>query len=125
MTSNTQRAAYVRGRVRDYILYVLIGFAFLGMVFVIEGEWGHDAFIRWGGLIGFTSGLFGYFVSESRQYFRELSFWTLTALLLCVHLAVFAVVLTHVDEWKLTWFIGMVLEFPVMIFFRNRLRDSV
>jgi apolipoprotein N-acyltransferase len=122
MTSHAQRAAHIRSRVRDYVLYVLIAFAFLGMVFVVEGTWGHDAFIRWGGLAGFTSGLFGYFINESRQYFRERRFWTLTAILMAVHVTAFAIVLTHVEEWKLMWFMVMVLEHPVFAYLRSRLQ---
>jgi len=105
--------------VRDYILYVLIAFGFLGIVFLIEGTWGHDAFIRWGGLAGFTAGLFGYFVKESREYFRVRRFWTLTAVLLIVHLMAFAIVLTHLAEWKLMWFMVMALEYPVFIYLRS------
>jgi len=45
MTSAAQRMRDIRGRVRDYILYLLIAFAFLGAVFVVEGRWGHDAFV--------------------------------------------------------------------------------
>jgi apolipoprotein N-acyltransferase len=111
----------LRSRVRDYVLYVAIAFTFLGAVFVVEGKWGHEAFIRWGGLTGFTAALFGYFAQESRQYFRERRFWMLTAALLAVHLAAFAIVLTHVEEWKLMWFMVMVFEYPVLLYARSRL----
>lgn len=122
MNSAAQPASHrLRGRVRDYVLYIAIAFAFLGAVFVVEGKWGHEAFIRWGGLTGFTAGLFGFFVKESREYFRERRFWMLTAVLLAVHLTAFAIVLTHVEEWKLMWFMVMIVEYPVFVFFRNRL----
>ncbi|HEV2134550.1 MAG TPA: hypothetical protein VGR47_09805 [Terracidiphilus sp.] len=119
MTSQAPRAARIRSRVRDYVVYILIAFAFLGMVFLIEGRWGHDAFIRWGGLAGFTAVLFGYFITDSRQYFRERRFWILTAVLLSVHLTVFAFVLTHVEEWKLMWFMVMLFEYPVFVYLRT------
>ena len=122
MTSHAQRAAHFRSRVRDYVLYVLIAFAFLGTVFVVEGRWGHDAFIRWGGLAGSTSVLFGYFISESRDFFRERRFWILTALLLAGHLTAFFLVLTHVEEWKLMWFMVMVFEYPAFAYCRSRLQ---
>jgi len=109
--------------VRDYVLYVLIAFAFLGIVFVVEGNWGHDAFIRWGGLAGSTSVLFGYFISESRVYFRERRFWILATVLLVLHMAGFIVMLTHIEEWELMWFVGMALEYPVFVYFRCRLLD--
>jgi len=111
----------IRDRIRDYVLYVAIAFAFLAAVFAVEGKWGHEAYIRWGGLIGFTSVLFGGFISESGQFFRRWQFWAVTALLLAVHLTAFAIVLTHVEEWKLMWFMVMVFEFPVLTFFRDNL----
>jgi hypothetical protein len=121
MTSAAQRTNRIRSRVRDYVLYVLIAFAFLGITFVIEDKWGHDAFIRWGGLAGFTLGLFGYFASDSRQYLRLRQFWALTAILLAVHLAGFVILLTRLDEWQLMWFTVMVFEYPVFIILRSRL----
>jgi hypothetical protein len=108
-------------RLRDYLLYIVITFAFLGMVFLIEGTWGHDAFIRWGGLAGFTAGLFGYFISNSRQYVRERRFWALITGLLALHLTAFGVLLEHVEVWKLTWFMVMAFEYPIFIFLRSRL----
>jgi len=42
-----------------------------------------------------------------------------------VHLAGFIIVLTHVAEWKLIWFMVMFFEFPVLVFFRNRLQSSL
>lgn len=122
MSSAAQSANHrLRGRVRDYVLYVAIAFAFLGAVFVVEGKWGHEAFIRWGGLTGFTAALFAFFVKENREYFRERRFWMLTAALLVVHLTAFAIVLTHVEEWKLMWFMVMVFEYPVFLYARSRL----
>jgi hypothetical protein len=122
-SSNSRSAGHVRSRVIDYVLYIAITFAFLTMVFVVQGKWGHEAFIRWGGLAGFTLALFGYFVGDSRSLLRERRFWLLTALLSATHLAFFIVVLTHVDEWRLTWFTGMALEYPVFLFFRGLLPE--
>jgi len=121
MNSDTQRATHIRSRIRDYVLYVVITFAFIGTGIVVDSKWGNDAFIRWHGLTGFTAGLFGYFISNSGQFLREKKFWVLTAILLLVHLAGFIIVLSHVDEWRLTWFIGMAIEYPVLVFFRSRL----
>lgn len=106
----------------DYVLYIGIAFAFLGMVFFVEGRWGHDAFIRWGGLAGFSAGLFGFFISDSRAYLRERRFWISTALLFAAHLAAFVILLTHVSEWRLMWFVGMALEYPVFVLVRSRIQ---
>jgi hypothetical protein len=124
MASHAQRAAYIRSRARDYILYVLIALALVGLALVVEGRWGHDAFIRWGGLGGFTSVLFCYFISESRQCFRERWFWMMTAALLVAHLTAFAIILTHVEDWKLMWFMVMAFEYPVFAYLRDRLPCS-
>ena len=121
--SRTHRVRRVRSRVIDYALYISITLAFATMVLVIQGRWGHDAFIRWGGLAGFTAVLFGYFFSDSRVFLRERQFWLMTALLLATHLALFIVILTHVDGWRLIWFTGMALEYPVFLFFRGLLPE--
>ena len=87
--------------------------------FVIEDRRGHDAFIRWGGLAGFTLLLFGLFVAESEKFLRQWRFWGVIATLLMGHLAAFAIVLTHVDEWKLPWFMVILIEYPVFFFLRD------
>ena len=106
---------------RDFALYFAIFVAFVALVFVIEHKWGHEAFIRWGGLIGYTGALFGYFISASRQYFRNRSFWGVTCAMLALHLVGFSVTLTHVDKWKLIWFTGMIFELPVLIWVRDHM----
>lgn len=119
MSTSARRVRRVRDRVRDYLLYIAIAFAFIGMVFFVQTRWGHDAYIRWFGLIGFTAGLFGFFLEDSRELFRVRRFWEVTAVLLMVHLLVFAAILTHVEEWRLPWFTVMVFEYPALIFFRS------
>ena len=109
---------------RTYLLLILLGalisFVGLKVVFVVQDKWGHDAFIRWDGLAGFTLGLFGLFVCDSAKFLRKWRFWVLVTLLLAVHLSGFAVVLTHVEEWRLPWFMVMVIEAPLFYFLRNK-----
>ena len=123
--SITTRRATRNLRGRDYFLLILLGtiifLVFLKIAFAVQNKWGHDAFIRWDGLAGFTLGLFGLFVADSEKFLREWKFWALTAVLFLVHLAGFIIVLSHVDEWRLTWFMGMAIEYPVLVFFRSRL----
>jgi multisubunit Na+/H+ antiporter MnhB subunit len=111
-------------RARDYFLLILLG-ALLFLVglrisFAVQDKWGHDAFIRWEGLAWFTLGLFGFFVAESVKFLRKLRFWVVTAILLIGHLIAFAIVLTHVEEWKSSWFMVMVFEYPIFLFLRNK-----
>ena len=124
MTSAARTTTRIRDRVRNSLFFVLlcvlVAFAFLGMAFVVEDRWGHDAFIRWGGLAGFTLGLFALFVSDSEKFLRRRRFWMVTAILLAGHLAAFEVVLTHVEEWKLMWFMVMVVEYPLFLFLRDK-----
>ena len=121
MESIAKSASHRRSRVKDYAVYVLITFAFLGGVFILESKWGHETFIRWGGLAGFTAVLFGYFLSESRRFAREWQFWSLSLVLLAGHLTAFSIVLTHVEEWRLMWFLVMAVEYPIFVFLRSRL----
>jgi len=124
VSSTNQRTAHIRARVRDFVLYIAIGFAFVVVLIVVaRSSVSHDAFIRWGGLAFTSAILFGYFISNSGQFFSKWPFWILTATLVSIHLGAFAVILTHVDEWKLIWFTGMAVEYPVFVFFRSRLRD--
>ena|ERR1035437_20028 len=122
--SSAARRANRDLRARDYFLLILLGvlifFVGLKIAFVVLDKWGHDAYIRWDGLAGFTLGLFVLFIAESEKFLRKWRFWLLVAILLAVHLTGFAIVLTHVEEWRLTWFMVMVFEAPLFFFLRNR-----
>jgi hypothetical protein len=111
-------------RARDYSLLILLGalifFVGLKITFVVMDRWGHDAYVRWDGLACFTLGLFGLFVCESVKFLRKWRFWVLVAILLAAHLTGFAIVLTHVEEWRQTWFIVMVFEAPLFFFLRDK-----
>jgi len=102
------------------LVCLLLGMAIVTTLLLVEDRWGRDAFIRWGGLLGFTVGLFGLFLGESDRYLRERRFWMLTIALLTAHLVAFAIVLTHVEEWKLAWFTVMAIEYPGFLFLRGR-----
>ena len=115
-----QKTHRLRSRVIDYVLYIAIA---LALVFfsIVTSKWSHEVFIRWCGLVFFTSCLFGYFVQESRKFLRSWRFWKITAALLALHLLLFAAILINAQEWRLPWFIGMALEYPVLLFFRDRI----
>lgn len=108
-------------RLRDFALYVAIGLCVaMTAIGVAQTDISHDAFIRWGGLAVNTCVLFGYFIADSRRFFSRWSFWGLTIALLSLHIILFGIVLTHVGQWKLIWFMVMILEVPVLLFIRNR-----
>lgn len=125
---SVQRAARTSTRVRNLLLLVLLSvlITFIGLkiTFVVEERWGHDAFVRWFGLAGFTLIMFALFVAKSEELLRKLRFWLLTSILLAGHLAAFAIVLTHVEEWKLMWFTVMAFEYPLFLFFRDKFVNS-
>lgn len=106
---------------RDILIIVPVVVGLLILCAVFASSVSHRVYIRWGGLALDTAVLFGLFINYSRQFFRQRQFWILTAVLLAVHLTAFTIVLTHVEEWQLMWFLVMVLEYPVLVFFRNRL----
>ena len=113
----------LRSRITDYVLYIAIAFALVFFT-ILSSKWSHEAFIRWGGLVFFTSCLFGYFIQESRKFLRSWLFWKTTLILLVPHLLLFAAILTVVKEWRLPWFVSMALEYPILLFYRDRLPIS-
>jgi hypothetical protein len=120
MPSTSKKAHSLRSRVIDYVLYIAIAFALVFFTIFVSSKWSHEVFIRWGGLGFFTFCLYGFFVQESRKFLRIRRFWEITAILLVIHLVIFAAILTHVEQWRLPWFIVMAFEYPVMLFFRDR-----
>lgn len=124
MTSSDHTRGNSRHNVRNYLLIILlsfpIAFAFLAMVFVVEGRWGDEAFIRWGGLAGFTIVSFGFFIGNSEKVLRQRRFWVLFGIFLVAHLTVFAIVLSRVEEWRLPWFMVMVFEYLPFRFLRHK-----
>ncbi len=124
MNSDLERKSRIDARATDFVLYIGIGIVFVGVTFAVELKWGHEVFIKWVGLAGFSAVLFGYFIADTRLLFRRWSFWALTTILLCGHSIVLAIILTHIEQWKIIWFTGMIFELPVFIFFRNMLQHS-
>jgi hypothetical protein len=105
---------------------IIVGIVLIVAAFVVEDKWGREAFTRWFGLAGFTAALFGLFIIESPKLLREWSFWALTAVLLCLHLAAFGIILTHVAEWKIAfWAPATALEFLVFYFLRDMIPLSL
>jgi hypothetical protein len=92
--------------------------------FVVCGvslAFGHDAYVKFGGLALCSSILFGYFLHLSREFLRDPKFWMLAASLMLVHLGAWIALLLHVERWGLLWFNIMIIELPVFLYFRTRL----
>lgn len=106
---------------RDALTIALIVIGILTLGVVLNSFFGHDAYIRWGGLALDTALLFGFFVHLSRGSLRQRRFWILMLCLLAVHLVAWIALLKHVGEWRLMWFLVMVFELPVFFYLRARL----
>lgn len=109
-----------RSRLKDFALYIAIGVIVVAVLLLAGGKWNHGAFIKWGGLALNTSGLFGLFILRSKPFLRKQAFWAFTVVCLALHLVGFAVLLVNVEEWRLTWFMVMALEYPVLLMIRDR-----
>jgi hypothetical protein len=101
-------------------LSILVVFATVELISFIGDRWGHDAVIRWGGLIFFSLVLFALFMADSENLLRKRRFWGVATILLVGHIVVFTILLTHVGTWRLPWFMGMVVEYPLFHLFRER-----
>jgi len=111
-------------RLRDFSIYIAIGLLVAAIAWIIASTGlSLNVITKWGGLAVNTAAVYGYFIADSRSYFRRLAFWVMTSVALSMHLVVFAVVLTHVSQWKLLWFMVMLLEIPVLVFLRDRFSD--
>lgn len=111
-------------RLRDFSIYVAIGFLVAAIAWIIAStHLSLEVIPKWGGLAANTALVYGYFLADSRSFFRQRAFWAVTSVAFTVHLIIFGVVLTHVAQWKLLWFMLMLLEIPVLVSLRNRLSN--
>jgi hypothetical protein len=61
------------------------------------------------GLVVYTSGLFWITISGSRERWNRPSFWLAAVGLLAVHLLAFAAILRSYPDWRMIWFIPIVI----------------
>ena len=122
MTDGPGSKAHMGNRVRDFSVYIAIGLLVAATAWIVAStNLNLDVITRWGGLAANTALVYGYFIADSRSFFGQRAFWAVTSVALAVHLIIFAIVLTHVAQWKLLWFMVMLLEIPVLVFLRDRL----
>ncbi len=121
MVSRAPHPNNILVRMRNYLLFFLLCIAVslgtIGLGFMFKGD---EAFVRWGGLTFFTLCLLGLFVGDSEKFLRKARFWVVTAIFFAGHLAVFSIVLTHAEEWKVMWFTIMAIEYPPLLFLRDK-----
>jgi hypothetical protein len=75
-----------------------------------------NASADWVGLTINTLLLYGYILKATARLWRRWRFWFTAVAALCVHLAVFTVILLRAEHWKVLWFLPMYpIEFPAVI----------
>ena len=98
-------------RIRDYVLYFSISFAFVGVVVASASlHVDQTKFMMWLFCFAETAFAFGFFIEKSRTFWRRNSFWLLTACFLALHCIAIAAVLTHVKHAEGGWIAAGFLE---------------
>ena len=109
-----------KSRAKDLFLYVLISGAITALL-VVAIELGVDrrTFMNGTGFAFFTLPLFGFFIENSRRWWKKPLFWSLAGLLLVVHSACFWWIAHRADSFKPAWYPILILEYAVLIVCRN------
>jgi apolipoprotein N-acyltransferase len=101
------------GRIaRRSLLYVglaLAALAVIGLLIAISVQIGTAFTGGWIGLVVYTAGLFWVTIRQSREYWRRPGFWLAIAGLLVVHLLAFVAILRAYPQWRMIWFIPVVI----------------
>jgi len=92
-----------------YIGLALAALAVIGLLVAISVHTGTAFTGGWIGLVVYTSGLFWVTIRQSRDYWRRPGFWLALAGLLVVHLLAFVAILRTYPQWRMIWFIPVVI----------------
>ena len=97
-------------RIRDYVLYLAISFAVVGLILLVGLSHGdQDKFMKWLFFSFYTLFVFGYVIEQSRALWKLRSFWLLLGLFLLLHCIVLAAILAHTQHLKaISWVPGFV-----------------
>ena len=91
----------MRERVRDYVLYILITFAALGIFFKLAFlgvNWNYICAMWFGAFV------FGFFIGNRRRMWRHSGFWVLLIFYLCVYFGVVSILTNRGIYLKPAWF---------------------
>lgn len=93
-------------RLGDLLLEVVIAVVVVtaGIIYVVEHP---TADQHWDiiALLGNTAIVFGFLISWFRDAWKSLFFWSVIVLLLLGHMALYLLVLHHIQEWPLTYYV--------------------
>lgn len=100
--------------VRRGLLYIGLAVASLtafALVFALIVYTGHSGRVSggWFGLAVYTCGLFWVTIRQSREYWRLPGFWVAILGLLVVHLLAFVAILRAYPQWRMIWFVPIVI----------------
>ncbi len=117
MGSANRLASHLTLKIRDLLIYILIGVsAVVGLIWSANYNISDETFNKWGGLVLNTPVLFGFVIKQSRRYWRTKVYWIAIGSLLVVHTVVFWLILHNVHQWRLAWFLLMYpVELPFII----------
>jgi hypothetical protein len=97
---------------RRSLLYIGLALAALGVTGLLVAISIHTGTALTGGrigLIGYTSLLFWVAISKSREHWYRPMFWLTIVGLLAIHLLVFLAALRSYPEWRMIWFMPIVV----------------
>jgi len=84
-----------------------------------------DVFYKYVGLIIFIFVPFGYFISDSRTFWKKKTFWAFLVACLSVHCAVWAAIIPPLDSLNVFWLLiiafAISIELVALLFLRNLL----
>jgi|GEM_PF-3364422 len=106
--------------VRDFVLYISIGFAVAAVIMTAALSGFGRGWGEWITLSIFTFILFYYWLKICKSVWRRRSYWVITFLLLLAHLGFWAVVLKNVSHISVFWYyIAVTLELTAFAWFAD------
>jgi hypothetical protein len=98
-----------------YLGLALGSLTVIGLIVAFRVRTGIAISFRWIALAGYTALLFWVAIRSSREYWHRVVFWLTLAGLLAVHVLAFIAILTSYPEWRLIWFVPVVV-FEAVVF---------
>ena len=102
----------LRTSIQRFLLYVGIALAVLAVfaAFIVftRGGVGHVSG-GWFGLVGYTGLLFWVTIRQTREHWQRLDYWFAMGSLLVVHFLAFVVILRAYPQWRMIWFMPVVI----------------
>jgi hypothetical protein len=108
-------------KARDVLVIVPVVLALLACIVAFGLHVSREVYIKWGGLTYFTAAILAIVIYDRRELLRTREFWIQLLSALAIHLIAWIILLSHVREWRLAWFLIMILELPAFGFLKDLL----